>query len=161
MKRTYHHATRRTAVILRASFGLAVAGGMPSACQNSQRPEQSGAATAPQHARADQPRADSPQAESEPHAAPPQADQPGREQPHRSTPAAEMAALDHRSLVPLLPMMAWHQKQNMMEHLVVDNEGDVISGDIGVVKKAIDANEAILVIIRAETDARSGDLPLS
>ena len=26
--------------------------------------------------------------------------------------------MDHRRAVPLQPMMAWHQKQNMMEHLV-------------------------------------------
>ena len=31
---------------------------------------------------------------------------------------AELAALDNRSPVPLQPMMAWHQKQNMMAHLV-------------------------------------------
>lgn len=30
----------------------------------------------------------------------------------------ELARLDPRTPVPLLPMMAWHQKQNMMEHLV-------------------------------------------
>jgi L-amino acid N-acyltransferase YncA len=30
----------------------------------------------------------------------------------------ELAGLDHRTPVPLQPMMAWHQKQNMMEHLV-------------------------------------------
>lgn len=33
-------------------------------------------------------------------------------------PTAELAGLDHRTAVPLQPMMAWHQKQNMMEHLV-------------------------------------------
>ena len=33
-------------------------------------------------------------------------------------PVADLAALDHRRPVPLQPMMAWHQKQNMMEHLV-------------------------------------------
>ncbi|HJL42041.1 MAG TPA: hypothetical protein RMG48_12130 [Myxococcales bacterium LLY-WYZ-16_1] len=33
-------------------------------------------------------------------------------------PVEELAALDHRTPVPLQPMMAWHQKQNMMEHLV-------------------------------------------
>jgi hypothetical protein len=33
-------------------------------------------------------------------------------------PAEELAKLDHRTPVPLQPMMAWHQKQNMMEHLV-------------------------------------------
>jgi hypothetical protein len=35
-----------------------------------------------------------------------------------SQPMGELAALDHRTPVPLQPMMAWHQKQNMMEHLV-------------------------------------------
>ena len=33
-------------------------------------------------------------------------------------PMEELAGLDHRTPVPLQPMMAWHQKQNMMEHLV-------------------------------------------
>jgi hypothetical protein len=33
-------------------------------------------------------------------------------------PLAALAALDTRRPVPLQPMMAWHQKQNMMEHLV-------------------------------------------
>jgi hypothetical protein len=31
---------------------------------------------------------------------------------------AELEELDPRQPVPLQPMMAWHQKQNMMEHLV-------------------------------------------
>lgn len=31
---------------------------------------------------------------------------------------AELAAMDGRTPVPLQPMMAWHQKQNMMDHLV-------------------------------------------
>jgi len=35
-----------------------------------------------------------------------------------SDPMAELATMDHRRPVPLQPMMAWHQKQNMMEHLV-------------------------------------------
>ncbi len=35
------------------------------------------------------------------------------------TAAGELAALDGRRPVPLLPMMAWHQKQSMMQHLVV------------------------------------------
>lgn len=35
-------------------------------------------------------------------------------------PAVEqLSALDPRAPVPLQPMMAWHQKQNMMQHLVV------------------------------------------
>lgn len=33
-------------------------------------------------------------------------------------PMAELAGLDLRQPVPLQPMMAWHQKRNMMEHLV-------------------------------------------
>lgn len=33
-------------------------------------------------------------------------------------PVAELARLDSRAPVPLQPMMAWHQKQNMMAHLV-------------------------------------------
>jgi len=32
--------------------------------------------------------------------------------------ASELAGLDPRKPVPLQPRMAWHQKQNMMEHLV-------------------------------------------
>jgi hypothetical protein len=35
-----------------------------------------------------------------------------------ATPMAQLNALDPRQPVPLQPMMAWHQKQNMMEHLV-------------------------------------------
>ncbi len=35
-----------------------------------------------------------------------------------SHPVDELAKLDTRTPVPLQPMMAWHQKQNMMEHLV-------------------------------------------
>jgi hypothetical protein len=33
-------------------------------------------------------------------------------------PIEQLAAMDHRTPVPLQPMMAWHQKQNMMDHLV-------------------------------------------
>lgn len=33
-------------------------------------------------------------------------------------PLMELAAMDPRQPVPLQPMMAWHQKQSMMEHLV-------------------------------------------
>jgi hypothetical protein len=35
-----------------------------------------------------------------------------------TTPVDELNALDPRAPVPLQPMMAWHQKQNMQEHLV-------------------------------------------
>ncbi len=35
-----------------------------------------------------------------------------------ASPATELATLDARVPVPLQPMMAWHQKQNMMQHLV-------------------------------------------
>ncbi len=46
----------------------------------------------------------------------------GSAQQHRPVAAAafeELEALDPRTPVPLLAMMAWHQKQNMMQHLVV------------------------------------------
>lgn len=39
--------------------------------------------------------------------------------PSGCAPLEELAALDTRQSVPLQPMMAWHQKQNMMAHLVV------------------------------------------
>lgn len=42
--------------------------------------------------------------------------------PAKETPASaasELARLDQRQPVPLLPIMAWHQKQNMMQHLQV------------------------------------------
>jgi hypothetical protein len=35
-----------------------------------------------------------------------------------SAPLSELHTLDPRRPVPLQPMMAWHQKQNMMDHLV-------------------------------------------
>ncbi len=38
--------------------------------------------------------------------------------PDACAPIDALAGLDHRTPVPLQPMMAWHQKQNMMEHLV-------------------------------------------
>ncbi|MEZ4439522.1 MAG: hypothetical protein R3B72_10555 [Polyangiaceae bacterium] len=38
--------------------------------------------------------------------------------PGAEGPIADLAAMDTRRPVPLQPMMAWHQKQNMMEHLV-------------------------------------------
>ncbi len=51
----------------------------------------------------------------------PPTDEPPTNEPRaadRYAPIAELAALDGRRAVPLQPMMAWHQKQNMMEHLV-------------------------------------------
>lgn len=39
-------------------------------------------------------------------------------QPVAGGPYAALAAMDPRKPVPLQPMMAWHQKQNMMQHLV-------------------------------------------
>lgn len=39
-------------------------------------------------------------------------------QPVSRSPVDELNALDPRAPVPLQPMMAWHQKQNMQEHLV-------------------------------------------
>ena len=38
--------------------------------------------------------------------------------PAPPSPSEALAALDPRRPVPLQPMMAWHQKQNMMNHLV-------------------------------------------
>lgn len=38
--------------------------------------------------------------------------------PSACAPIEQLAAMDPRKPVPLQPMMAWHQKQNMMEHLV-------------------------------------------
>lgn len=38
--------------------------------------------------------------------------------PNACAPLEQLAAMDNRRPVPLQPMMAWHQKQNMMEHLV-------------------------------------------
>jgi hypothetical protein len=38
--------------------------------------------------------------------------------PNTCAPLAELDQLDPRTPVPLQPMMAWHQKQNMQEHLV-------------------------------------------
>lgn len=43
----------------------------------------------------------------------------GPGEPRAEDASAELAALDPRRPVPLLPMMAWHQKQSMMQHLVV------------------------------------------
>ena len=42
--------------------------------------------------------------------------------PAPTEPLAELAQLGGRRPVPLQPMMAWHQKQNMMDHLVVIQE---------------------------------------
>ena len=39
--------------------------------------------------------------------------------PDACAPVLALAKLDDRRPVPLRPMMAWHQKQNMLEHLVV------------------------------------------
>jgi len=36
----------------------------------------------------------------------------------RCAPVDQLAEMDPRTPVPLQPMMAWHQKQNMMDHLV-------------------------------------------
>ncbi len=57
---------------------------------------------------------------SEPSATPPSVPEPAQNEPSTDDCAAlrEFAELDHRRPVPLQPMMAWHQKQNMMDHLV-------------------------------------------
>jgi hypothetical protein len=45
-------------------------------------------------------------------------------------PIADLNAMDTRAPVPLQPMMAWHQKQNMMEHLVaIQRITDALSRD--------------------------------
>lgn len=53
-------------------------------------------------------------------------------------PSVELAAMDGRTPVPLQPMMAWHQKQNMMEHLVAIQRitGALASDDWDAVSKA-------------------------
>lgn len=38
--------------------------------------------------------------------------------PAAPDPIAQLAAMDSRTPVPLQPMMAWHQKENMQQHLV-------------------------------------------
>ncbi len=48
----------------------------------------------------------------------PAAPAPAAPAPEVSEPILELNAMDDRAPVPLLPMMAWHQKQNMMAHLV-------------------------------------------
>lgn len=48
----------------------------------------------------------------------PQPAAPAEPPPSACAPLEELAAMDTRRPVPLQPMMAWHQKQNMMEHLV-------------------------------------------
>lgn len=65
-----------------------------------------------------------PSTASEPAPSPPShhaSTQPGAGETHASSCAAysELDALDPRQPVPLQPMMAWHQKQNMQDHLVV------------------------------------------
>ena len=55
----------------------------------------------------------------------PAKDEPAKDEPAKDVPLAgdcepvrQFAELDTRKPIPLQPMMAWHQKQNMMEHLV-------------------------------------------
>lgn len=52
----------------------------------------------------------------------------------------ELNQMDNRKPVPLQPMMAWHQKQNMMEHLVAIQRinAGLAEGDWDEVMKAID-----------------------
>lgn len=56
----------------------------------------------------------------ETHDDPAQAPAPASHETHADSCAAleQLAAMDPRQPLPLQPMMAWHQKQNMMEHLV-------------------------------------------
>lgn len=50
----------------------------------------------------------------------------------------ELATLDPRRPVPLLPMMAWHQKQNMQDHLVAISEitSGLVADDFAAVETA-------------------------
>ncbi len=62
------------------------------------------------------------------------------------SPAQDLAALDTRRPVPLLPIMAWHQKQSMMQHLVVIQQivsaaADEKWSDISEAAKGIEASE--------------------
>ncbi len=50
--------------------------------------------------------------------APAAAADPAPAKPAAPDPIAQLAAMDSRKPVPLQPMMAWHQKQNMQQHLV-------------------------------------------
>lgn len=49
---------------------------------------------------------------------------------------AALAAMDTRTPVPLLPMMAHHQKQNMREHLVAVQEitAGIVANDFGAIE---------------------------
>lgn len=62
-----------------------------------------------------EPTPSTPEVTKEPAVAPPTAPTP-ESQP--STALEQLDAMDTRKPVPLQPMMAWHQKQNMMQHLV-------------------------------------------
>lgn len=59
-------------------------------------------------------------ASANPPASQPAASQPAASQPMTpgAHPADALAQMDPRQPVPLMPMMAWHQKQNMQQHLV-------------------------------------------
>lgn len=54
------------------------------------------------------------------------------------SPEAALGAMDHRTPVPLLPMMANHQKQNMRDHLVAVQEivAALGAGDFQAVEKS-------------------------
>jgi Cytochrome C' len=58
--------------------------------------------------------------------------------PARKSPADRLDELDARQAVPLLPMMAQHQKQNMREHLTVVQEvvAALGAGDFAQVARA-------------------------
>ena len=57
---------------------------------------------------------------------------------------AELASLDPREPVPLQPMMAWHQKQNMQQHLVAIQRivGGLGRGDWEAVSRASELIES-------------------
>lgn len=58
--------------------------------------------------------------------------------PSPPSPQAALDALDPRTPVPLLPQMAWHQKQNMQDHLIAVQEivNALATDDLSTVAKA-------------------------
>ncbi len=100
-----HQPTRGS---VRASFVLASAMSL-AACKGGARSSSGSEVTAAEVAAAEVASSDAERAPAPVRATSAEAD----------TAAGELAALDGRRPVPLLPMMAWHQKQSMMQHLVV------------------------------------------
>lgn len=81
-----------------------------------------------------------------PPASQPAASQPAASQPMAAGvhPADHLATLDPRKPVPLMPMMAWHQKQNMQQHLQAIEQiiAAAAVGDWGAVAQAAKSIES-------------------